>query len=136
MQLLKVTCVVIPFMLLLLVASTSAVVYDDEGKVITEDEIKNEIQKHSIRLGHCCMGVGCFGGLYMALPMGEYKSPLYIQVIGVTIIALGYIAGKYVDRSDAIYRIKERRRAQKQNEDKESLVPESRITLTLLSGSF
>ena len=44
--------------------------------------------------------------------------------------------GKWIDRKVAIERIREKRRTQKQDEDKESLTPESRITLPLLSGSF
>jgi len=138
--------------MLLLVANTLSVVYDDEGKVITEDEIKTEIQKHSIRLGHCCLGGGCIGGLYIATwpymaealsglgNEGPYKAPLGTQVaaitIGVAIYILGDITGKHIDRTIAINRIKEERRAQKQYEDKKSFVPESKIILPLLIGRF
>ena len=154
MQLLKFTCVVIPLVLLLVANASTLVydeVYDDEGKVITEYEIKAEIAKMpSIRPGQCfalssaCvgLGIGYWGFMSYALSgLGntgddpKYIIPVTI-VIGVVVIAIGYIARKNIDREKAIERIKEIRRTQKQNEDKESLIPESKITLTLLSGSF
>jgi len=166
MQLLKVICVVIP-LILLLVASTSAVVYDDEGKVITKDEINKKLDEmHRMDIdmdpldrgyyiaGGClcgCTGVClCWLGYILPLATGDLMSEGVSEENGMILIVSGIIAfsvgayfvyygySEHSNRQYAIKMIKEKRHTQKQkqNEDKESFVPEHRITLTLLSGSF
>jgi len=150
-EMLKAMCfmILIP---LVLVTSISAEVYDDAGKMITEEEIKREMNQVGYK------GCGVFGSLFSAGCIGFSSVALYVIIersifvvgdagsllffAGGAIVG-GYVGysywsrfGKWIDRKVAIERVKEKRRTQKQDEDKESLTPESRITLPLLSGSF
>jgi hypothetical protein len=126
--------------------------YDDNGKIITEDEIK-------MKMGYTYLtGCGCLGislkslgylGLGISVVGGSLASMfgnlnytvgyLGCGIASLATILVGYRApllGKHIEREIAIKKIKEQRRIQKQNEDKKSFVPESKITLPLLSGSF
>jgi len=144
----KIIYFIIPLMLMFVIGA-SAVVYDDEGKVISEEEIKiemaimkpkatNYLGCSSLIVGSC---IGFWGFMSYALSgLGNTGAdPEYIISItigiGVAVITAGYIAGKNIDRTKAINIIKEKRRNKKQNE-KESLIPESGIALPLLSGGF
>jgi hypothetical protein len=117
MQLLKVICVVIPCMLLL-VASTPAEVYDDEGKVIT----KEEIVKEEGSIGR----IGC-GSCVILLTIEEIatayenKYDMSDEIIGLVpavllLSGIGYMFGKYIDRQIAIENIKVRRRMQERQD--------------------
>jgi hypothetical protein len=149
----KVVCLMI-LVGMILSANVSAVVYDDEGKVITEEEIQYQMKSksiyHTARYGCCLIGT-CLG---MPLAAAASLLPLSFteEDMGVGYVALsaclseivgGVIAAKYswkygetLDREAAIERIKEMRRTQKQNRDKKSFIPEFRITLPLLSIGF
>ena len=159
MQLLKIIWFMI-LLVLLLITSTSAMVYDDEGNVITEDEIKKEINEMSTSGRHYihyisasrCIGGSCVTiapwliGMSLYIPKEGYislKERIIISaisivgpILGIYIAFYGHYKGEKLDRQDAIERIKEQRRTQKQNEGKESLIPEHKIALPLLSGSF
>ena len=154
----KAFCITIIGMLLLSV-NVLAVVYDDEGKVIWPDEIEREMDEmHRIvkHTGKGCIGVGCLSSgigviLVGAAGLGDISEGpgrtgtvlgATLVVAGVPVAVLGYVVYKVIDakdRKEAIERIKERRRTQKQespNTHEESFAPESRVILQLLSGSF
>jgi len=153
---LKIICSVI--LLMILAINVSAIVDDDDGKVITEAEIKKELAemrrmdisvfKEDYYLGGCLCGVGggclCFYGFYVipliaSEPGGpSVKTGMILATSGVLSLGISvylFYHGSQLDRYVAIERIKEQRHSQKQNEEK-SLTPENRIILPLFSGRF
>jgi len=115
--------------MLLMSANVSAEVYDDEGKIITEEEIKAEMG--SVGRTGCLffgglfsLGVGflgsCILGIQIADSIGDedyniVAPVLFIGTVAGTILGskLSYEAGESIDRWAAIKRIRERRRKQK-----------------------
>jgi len=118
----------IGFAMLLMLADVSAEVYDDEGKIITEEEIEREMW--SAYRASCCVGgvlisLPVIGGglLITACAMDSEWGGRDIELAllgvggiaaGVGVIAGSYYAGKAFDRRAAIGTIKEKRRKQKQ----------------------
>ena len=139
---LKIICF-LTIIVLMLAANVSAVVYDDEGKVITEEEIMTEINQ--VGKNGCCFLGTTFGAyltglsfliLYLNLINPDWlfdegnDEEAFLCFASGAIIGgyLGYKCGnklgKLIDRKVVIAKIKEKRRTQKQNEDKESFVPD------------
>ena len=107
--------------MLIISASVLAEVYDDEGKIITEEEIEREMGLgKTYRSG--CTTVGClvniptfFGIIISIVEEGdEILSKTRTVIFGGGMIIVSYGAGFYLDRRAAIKRIKEKRRRQKQ----------------------
>jgi len=113
---------------LVLVTSISAGVYDDEGNVITEEEIEKEMrtmQKKRAMVG-CLSGCvsGCaamiIGFAYTPLLSSDPNAdlPLIIGCLSAVYFQIvGYEVGKHlrsnINRQSAIERVKEKRRTQK-----------------------
>lgn len=125
----KAFCITITGMLLLSV-NVLAVVYDDEGNIITEDEIEKEIDEmHRIGIhpGRGCVIGGCISGLIplsIGISIGReaggewWESLMYLGPIlgvpGAVVAFLGVKMGDHIDRQAAIGRIKSERSSQKQ----------------------
>ena len=116
------------FAMLLISANVSAEVYDDEGNIITEEEIKAEMGSGGrtgclffgglFSLGASFLG-SCVLGLEISDSIGNDEIVVPVLIIGTiagTILGgkLSYEAGESIDRRAAIKKIKERRQKQKQ----------------------
>lgn len=129
MRFLTVFCLIM-LSILLFSVNALAVVYDDEGEVIGEDEIKKEMNKMhrtGVHPGRACVIGGCSAGcivgalcwwvaidnlfsndqIYDALPIVGIAS-------GIGTLVLGYLTGQERDEQAAIERIKAKRRNQRQ----------------------
>ena len=130
-------------------------VYDDDGKIITEDEIKMNMRDNYLTgcgclgislkiIGYLGLGITTWGVLMVGITGGELNNTHLVElgIASLVTIGIGYgapLLGKYVERETAIKKIKEQRRSQKQDSskiDKESFIPESKILIPLLSGKF
>ncbi|MBM3242204.1 hypothetical protein FJZ31_38540 [Candidatus Poribacteria bacterium] len=114
--------------MLLMSANVSAEVYDDEGEVITEEEIEAEMGSRGragclffgglFSLGASFLG-SCVLGLTISDSIGNDEIVVPVLVIGTIAGAvlggkLSYEVGESIDRRAAIKRINERHRKKKQ----------------------
>lgn len=129
MKVYKVFCLIV-ICILLLSANILAVVYDDEGNIITEGEIKkemDEMHRTGMHPGRGCVIGGCISGL-IPLSIGIFvgkevggewwESLMYygptLGVAGAAAAFLGVKVGNHIDRKAATGRIKAKRHSQRQ----------------------
>jgi hypothetical protein len=94
--------------------------FDDDGNVITEEEIRANMRLKKLPIGGC-LG-GCLGGssvwlLFIAIAYFEPPEELFIILMPIGILAgsfIGDLIDENRDRKQAIERIKAQRRQQKQ----------------------
>jgi hypothetical protein len=117
MRLFKIICSII---LLIFVVSASADVYDDEGKVITKEEIRNEMGAMGMgSIGGCILGGGISNALFIRsqwdvnAEIAEERLNTWSMPILLAGASIGYVYGRKLDKDNAIKRIRERRRIEK-----------------------